>query len=84
MAKQIFQDTKECIINKEGGKFNYIIKNTDRSIGAYTSGFIAKHHGNYGMSDKPISLNFKGTAGQSFGVWNAGGLDLYLDGDAND
>ena len=84
LANQIFQDTKESIINKEGGKFNYIIKNTDRSIGAYTSGFIAKHHGNYGMSDKPISLNFKGTAGQSFGVWNAGGLNLYLDGDAND
>ncbi len=29
-------------------------------------------------------LRFKGTAGQSFGVWNAGGLKLYLDGDAND
>ena len=25
-----------------------------------------------------------GTAGQSFGVWNAGGLNLHLDGDAND
>ena len=23
-------------------------------------------------------------AGQSFGVWNAGGLNLYLEGDAND
>src|SRR5690606_7000975 len=26
----------------------------------------------------------KGTAGQSFGVWNAGGLHMYLEGDAND
>jgi glutamate synthase (NADPH/NADH) large chain len=25
-----------------------------------------------------------GNAGQSFGVWNAGGLNLYLEGDAND
>jgi len=28
--------------------------------------------------------NLSGTAGQSFGVWNAGGLDMYLEGDAND
>jgi len=31
-----------------------------------------------------ITLNLKGIAGQSFGVWNAGGLNLILDGDAND
>jgi glutamate synthase (NADPH/NADH) large chain len=36
------------------------------------------------MSDKPITFNFKGHAGQSFGVWNAGGQHLYLEGDAND
>jgi len=36
------------------------------------------------MSDAPISINFTGTAGQSFGVWNAGGLHLTIDGDTND
>jgi glutamate synthase (NADPH/NADH) large chain len=36
------------------------------------------------MSDAPITLKLKGTAGQSFGVWNAGGLHLDLEGDAND
>ena len=36
------------------------------------------------MSDKPITLKLKGTAGQSLGVWNAGGLHIELDGDAND
>ena len=29
-------------------------------------------------------MRFTGTAGQSFGVWNAGGLNMYLEGDAND
>ncbi|MDP2568249.1 hypothetical protein Q8W14_06815 [Photobacterium damselae subsp. piscicida] len=29
-------------------------------------------------------MNFTGSAGQSFGVWNAGGLTLNLIGDAND
>ncbi|HEY6612243.1 MAG TPA: glutamate synthase large subunit, partial [Pseudomonas sp.] len=41
-------------------------------------------HGNQGMVDAPLSFRFTGTAGQSFGVWNAGGLNLYLQGDAND
>ena len=31
-----------------------------------------------------MTLRLSGTAGQSFGVWNAGGLNMYLEGDAND
>ena len=60
------------------------ICNEDRSIGAAVSGKIVSYHGNLGMLDSPITFRFKGTAGQSFGVWNAGGLNLYLEGDAND
>src|SRR5690606_18994510 len=36
------------------------------------------------MADTPITLKLHGVAGQSVGVWNAGGLNLYLEGDAND
>ena len=60
------------------------MRNVHRSIGARVSGEIAKVHGNQGMVDAPITLKLKGTAGQSFGVWNAGGLNLDLEGDAND
>ena len=84
LSKEIESDTSYVIQMKKGGEFSYIIKNTDRSVGANISGLIAKQHGNYGMSDSPLILNFKGTAGQSFGVWNAGGLHLRLEGDAND
>jgi len=69
---------------KSGGEFNFEVKNTDRSIGARLSGEIAKRYGNLGMEDKPITLHMTGSAGQSFGVWNAGGLHLRLNGDAND
>jgi len=67
-----------------GGEFNFEVKNTDRSIGARLSGEIAKRYGNLGMEDKPITVHMTGSAGQSFGVWNAGGLNLRLNGDAND
>ncbi|GAL10625.1 glutamate synthase [NADPH] large chain [Vibrio astriarenae] len=36
------------------------------------------------MAATPIKIHLDGTAGQSFGVWNAGGVELYLTGDAND
>jgi glutamate synthase (NADPH/NADH) large chain len=36
------------------------------------------------MAASPIHLLFNGTAGQSFGAWNAGGLHMVLTGDAND
>jgi len=36
------------------------------------------------MEDRPITLRLTGSVGQSFGVWNAGGLHMILEGDAND
>ena len=67
-----------------GGGGSFAIRNTDRTVGARLSGQIAALHGNKGMEEQPIHLSFTGTAGQSFGAWNAGGLHLVLIGDAND
>ncbi|REH40438.1 glutamate synthase (NADPH) large subunit [Paraperlucidibaca baekdonensis] len=84
LAEQIVAEILPAIEGKTGGEFSYAIGNCDRSIGARVSGEIAQRHGDQGMSDAPITLKFTGTAGQSFGVWNAGGLNLHLEGDAND
>lgn len=84
LAERMVADMLPFIEAKRGGEFAYEIKNVNRSIGARVSGEIAKRHGNYGMSATPLIVRLQGTAGQSFGVWNAGGLHLYLDGDAND
>ncbi|MFW1676563.1 glutamate synthase large subunit [Pontibacter sp. JAM-7] len=78
-------DLSSAVISaKQGGEWELKVTNCDRSVGARTSGWIAKHHGNLGMADKPVTFHFKGHAGQSFGVWNAGGQELILEGDAND
>ncbi len=84
LAEQMVSDTRSAIRKKAGGDFHYEIKNINRSIGARLSGEIALQHGDNGMNDNPINIYCKGTAGQSFGVWNASGLNLYLDGDTND
>ncbi|NQY51929.1 MAG: glutamate synthase large subunit [Piscirickettsiaceae bacterium] len=84
LAEQMLVDMKDAILDKKGGLFSYKIRNINRSIGARISGEIARYHGNYGMSDSPICIHLSGSAGQSFGVWNAGGLEMRLEGDAND
>jgi len=73
-----------AVDNASGGSADFAISNTDRSVGARLSGQIAALHGNNGMAGKPIKISFRGTAGQSFGAWNAGGLHMHLTGDAND
>ena len=81
LAEQMIQDVLPSIRSESGGDFYYSISNTNRSIGARLSGEIARVN----MSRlAPIKMHFKGTAGQSFGAWNADGLELYLEGDTND
>ncbi|MEO5963739.1 MAG: glutamate synthase large subunit, partial [Thermomonas sp.] len=84
LAAQLERDLEDAIAHSSGGNFDYRIGNTDRSIGARLSGRIARQHGDHGMREAPIDLNFNGTAGQSFGAFLASGLQLSLEGEAND
>ncbi len=84
LAERMVADMLPAIEGLLGGEFHYRVTNCDRSIGARLSGEIARRHGNNGMAANPLVLRLEGTAGQSFGVWNAGGLHMYLRGDAND
>merc|ERR1711916_318455 len=73
--EEIVAEVLPAIEAKTGGEYEFTITNCDRSIGARVSGEIAQRYGNSGMNDAPIKLNLRGVAGQSFGVWNAGGLE---------
>lgn len=84
LSAQLEAELSAVIADKRGGEFAYSIRNTDRSIGARLSGRVARLHGDRGMADAPIDLRFTGTAGQSFGAFQAGGLRFELEGEAND
>ncbi len=73
-----------AIEHKRGGEHRFLIHNTDRSIGARLAGAVARAHGNQGMAEAPLELRFRGSAGQSFGAFNVGGLHLEVEGEAND
>jgi glutamate synthase (NADPH/NADH) large chain len=83
LSQKIIKQSKKIINEEKKGTLNFNISNTDRSIGAGISGYIAKKFGEEGLPKK-LSLKFNGSAGQSFGCWNANNLHLILNGDAND
>lgn len=60
------------------------ISNLNRSFGTLTSGEIAKRYGDAGLKDDTITYNLTGIAGQSFGTFLSRGVNIYLDGVAND
>jgi glutamate synthase (NADPH/NADH) large chain len=84
LAERMVADMADAIAGATGGEWSYEVHNYNRSIGARLSGEIARRWGNYGLANAPLTVRLSGSIGQSFGVWNAGGLHMYLEGDAND
>ena len=60
------------------------IRNVHRTVGTMLSGEIARKYGSNGLPDDTVKLQFKGSAGQSFGAFLSKGVTLTLEGDAND
>ncbi|MFQ3318198.1 MAG: glutamate synthase (ferredoxin) [Natronomonas sp.] len=60
------------------------ISTVHRAVGATLSNRISKKHGTEGMADDTITVDFGGTAGQSFGAFLQDGVTMQLTGTAND
>jgi len=84
LGQRLLDDLRSAIDNGSGGEVSYPIANHDRTVGARVSGYIARRWGNLGMEPTPVQVYLRGSAGQSFGAFNAGGLHMELIGDAND
>ena len=64
--------------------FELPIKNTDRAVGTMLSYEVSKRFGSGGLPDNFVTVDFSGSAGQSFGAFLAPGITFRLSGDAND
>ncbi|KOY87608.1 glutamate synthase [bacterium 336/3] len=92
LNKTILNDTREALAQNENITLSYAIQNTDRAVLATLAGKIAwKLHQkiiNPNTENKvfnnTITLNFRGSAGQGFGVFMTDGLNVKLEGEAND
>ncbi|MDR2193060.1 MAG: glutamate synthase large subunit [Treponema sp.] len=64
--------------------FKLPIKNTDRAVGAMLSYEVSRRFGGAGLPDNFITVDFTGSAGQSFGAFLTRGITFRLAGDTND
>ncbi|PDH19021.1 MAG: glutamate synthase large subunit [Pelagibacterales bacterium MED-G44] len=84
LDQEIWPEIEKSLDNLEKIDNEFIIKNTNRAVGTRISHYLYKKYGYEKLQDNFLSLNFKGSAGQSFGAFSSRGLKLNLKGDAND
>ncbi len=84
LAERIVKDAFHALATREPVVLTYGIRNVHRAIGARLSGEIARRYGAKGLPDGTITLRLNGSAGQSLAAFNAPGLSIDLEGDAND
>lgn len=69
---------------KESVELTMNITNEDRAFGSTLSYHIAMKYNEEGLPDGSVKVKLAGSAGQSFGAFLAKGVQLTLEGDAND
>jgi glutamate synthase (NADPH/NADH) large chain len=65
-------------------RFSSPIMNVNRTVGTMLGNAVTRRWAGAGLPDDTISIDFKGSAGQSFGAFVPQGITLRLAGDAND
>ena len=81
---EIIKAAQPAIEWKEEISLEYPIANTDRAVCTMLSGRIAAKYGAEGLPDSTVNIKFKGSAGQSFCAFLAAGVNVRLEGEAND
>src|SRR6185436_6235741 len=81
---QILHDAAPALEHGQAVELEYSIVNCDRTVGATLAGAIGARYGDAGLPDGTITLRYTGSAGQSFGAFQARGVRTLLVGEAND
>ncbi|MGH6951175.1 MAG: glutamate synthase large subunit, partial [Vitreimonas sp.] len=68
----------------EKRQLDYVVRNTQRAIGARASAHVVRRVGMNALPEGQLSVNLRGSCGQSLGAFLAGGIALHVTGDAND
>lgn len=84
LDETLLRDAAPALERGEPVRLQYAIRNIHRTVGARLAGAIADRYGDAGLPDGTITLEFTGSAGQSFGAFLVKGMAVRLMGEAND
>jgi glutamate synthase domain-containing protein 2/glutamate synthase domain-containing protein 1/glutamate synthase domain-containing protein 3 len=80
----LLEQARPALERGEDVEIDMPIRNVHRTTCTMLSHEVAERYGSEGLPDATIRIRFEGSAGQSFGAFLAKGLDVTLNGDAND
>ncbi len=84
LSNRLVEECKDAFEGNGSVDLSFPIANVDRSIGTQVSGQVAARYGDKGLPAGTIKIRLTGTAGQSFAAFLAQGVELRLNGSAND
>ncbi len=84
LDNQLIALSKAALADATPVSISLPIKNINRTVGTMLGYEITKKWGGEGLPDGTITINFTGSAGQSFGAFLPSGVDMRLEGDSND
>jgi glutamate synthase (NADPH/NADH) large chain len=68
----------------EKRQLDFAVRNTQRAIGARASAHVVRRVGMDALKEGQLSVNLRGSCGQSLGAFLVRGIALHVTGDAND
>ena len=75
---------KPAIERQEPVTLDLPIRNINRTVGTILSSEVTRRHGAGGLPDGTITINFRGSAGQSLMAFGVPGVQVTVEGDVND
>ncbi|WP_434400318.1 glutamate synthase large subunit [Planococcus sp. 11815] len=83
-VQELLPRCRNAIETGEPVEVSTAIRNIHRATGTIIGSAISRKYGAEGLPEDTITLNFQGSAGQSFGAFIPKGMTLNLIGDSND
>ncbi|WP_147137147.1 glutamate synthase large subunit [Stackebrandtia albiflava] len=83
LGYRLRRDAAEAVRAGAPVSLDYAVANTDRSLGTLLGADVTRAHPE-GLPDDTVTVNLRGTAGQSLGAFLPAGVTIRLHGDAND
>ena len=84
LDEKIWIDIKDKVSKDKKTEFSYSVQNTMRAIGTRLSHYVYKKFGYNNLDEDNITINLKGSAGQSLGAFLSKGIKIVVEGDSND
>jgi glutamate synthase (NADPH/NADH) large chain len=84
LDRQLIEKCFAALDRKIPTALQFPIRNTDRAVGAMLSYEVSGRFGGQGLPENFVTVDFSGSAGQSFGAFLAKGITFRLAGDSND